>query len=113
MPRNPLLPVVLCQRRRAGPSTILLARCRHRDSPADSIQHPDSIPPAECGRHGLSRWAFTLCRREHRKKFQKVFRTSVAACEEAGMVSLAKLAVDGTRVEANNAGSQTKTAADL
>lgn len=52
-------------------------------------------------------------RREHRKDFKRVFATSVAACEEAGMVSLAKLAVDGTRVEANNAASQTKTAADL
>ena len=52
-------------------------------------------------------------RRCHAKQFKKIFRTTVAACVEAGMVVLTHLAVDGTRVEANNSDGQAKTAADI
>ena len=52
-------------------------------------------------------------RREHGPEFKKIFRTTVAVCVEAGMVSLKRLMVDGTRVEANNSSQRTKTAADL
>lgn len=52
-------------------------------------------------------------RRCHAKQFKKIFRTTVAACVEAGMVSLTHLAVDGTRVESNNSDGQTKTSADI
>ncbi|MHC4407173.1 MAG: IS1182 family transposase, partial [Planctomycetota bacterium] len=52
-------------------------------------------------------------RRQHLRRFKAIFRTTVAACVEAGMVSMKHVAVDGTRVEANNGRGQTKTAEDL
>ena len=52
-------------------------------------------------------------RRQHLKQFKALFRTTVAACVEAGMVSMNHVAVDGSRVEANNGRGQTKTAEDL
>lgn len=52
-------------------------------------------------------------RREHGKEFKRVFRTSVAACVEAGMVSLKHMAVDGTRVKASNSRQQTRTAEQI
>jgi transposase len=52
-------------------------------------------------------------RRQHLRQFKALFRTTVAACVEAGMVSMKHVAVDGSRVEANNGRGQTKTAEDL
>jgi transposase len=52
-------------------------------------------------------------RRQHLDRFKAIFRTTVATCQEVGMVSMQQLAVDGTRVAANNSRGQTKTAADL
>lgn len=52
-------------------------------------------------------------RREHRRAFKEVFRTTVAVCVEAGMVSMAHLAVDGTRVGANSGRGQNKTAGQI
>lgn len=52
-------------------------------------------------------------RRQHRPEFKEVFRASVAACVEAGMVSLKHLVVDGTRVAASNGRQQTRTAEQI
>ena len=52
-------------------------------------------------------------RRDHRGEFKKIFRDSVAACVEAGMVSLKHLAVDGTRVRAQSGRNQTRTAQQI
>ncbi len=52
-------------------------------------------------------------RRQHRQEFKKIFRASVAACVEAGMVSLKHLVVDGTRVAASNGRQQTRTAEQI
>ena len=52
-------------------------------------------------------------RRQHRKEFKKIFRASVAACVEAGMVSLKHLMVDGTKVSASNGRQQTRTAEQI
>ncbi len=49
-------------------------------------------------------------RRQHRREFKQVFRTSVAACVAAGLVSLKHLTVDGSRVKASNSRQQTRTA---
>lgn len=52
-------------------------------------------------------------RRQHLSRFKTLFRTTVAACVEVGRVSMKPVAVNGTRVEANNGRGQTKTAEDL
>lgn len=57
----------------------------------------------------------TICefRRANAAEFKEVFATTVAACVKAGMVTLKHLAVDGTRVEANNGDRKTMSAAEI
>jgi len=52
-------------------------------------------------------------RRRHIRRFKSIFRTTVAACVEAGLVDMKHVAVDGTRVEANNSRRKTGTASGL
>ncbi|MCG7853732.1 MAG: IS1182 family transposase [Methanosarcinaceae archaeon] len=52
-------------------------------------------------------------RRGNIRKFKGIFRTSVTACIEAGLVDLKQVAVDGTRVEANNSRKRTGTMSDI
>ncbi len=52
-------------------------------------------------------------RRRYIRRFKGVFRTTVAACVEAGLVDMKHVAVDGTRVEANNSRRKTGTSSGL
>lgn len=52
-------------------------------------------------------------RRSNIQRFKGVFRTSVTACVEAGLVDMKHVAVDGTRVEANNSRRKTRTLSGL
>jgi transposase len=52
-------------------------------------------------------------RRVNIRSFKSIFRTSVAACIEAGLADLKRVAVDGTRVEANNSRKRTGTMSEL
>ena len=52
-------------------------------------------------------------RRENVERFVEVFRTTVQVCREAGLVTMEKVAVDGTRVEANNGKNSTMKREDI
>jgi transposase len=52
-------------------------------------------------------------RRENLAKFKELFKWTVKVCREAGMVSMERVAVDTTRVEANNSRDRTMQQSDL
>lgn len=52
-------------------------------------------------------------RRENIERFVDVFKTTIAVCREAGLVAMKGVAVDGTRVEANNGKDRTMKREDI
>ena len=62
--------------------------------------------------HGLGPDFRTLCRfrRRHAKALKKLFVQTVALCQEAGLVRLGHVAIDGAKVRANRSGRTLKQA---